>query len=78
MDEAFEESRLQVQITEYLGDLLCAMSITRYFWARSSESSQAAMGLDSYASILVLVAMLRNAATDPTGAPIAQAIKRQG
>jgi len=51
--EAFEESGLQVEITDFLGDFERSTSVTRYYMAKRVGGDPATMGWESQAVLLI-------------------------
>ena len=67
--EAFEEAGLKVEITGFLADLPRSLTRTRYYLARRTGGTPAAMGWESQAVHLVPRSKLAGFLTNPNDAP---------
>lgn len=75
LKEVFEESGLQVELTDFLCDSERSTSLTRYYLARRLSGNPADMGWESQAVHLVPVALLAKFASHPNDQSILQALQ---
>lgn len=73
--EAFEETGLQVEIVDFLGDFNRTLTTTRYFLARRVAGTPADMGWESQAVHLVPRAMLAAYLTNQYDLPLLKALQ---
>lgn len=73
--ETFEESGLAIELTRWLVDVPRSASLTRYFLARRTGGSPAAMGWESQAVSLVPIKRLGEVLHHSNDQPIQEALR---
>ena len=74
--EAFEESGLQVEITAFLADSVRSLTYTRYYLARRTGGTPAAMGWESQAVHLVPLSQLGGFLHHVNDQPLIEALEK--